>query len=74
MAFNAKQQNGSNKEFKIWVKFNTGFSIRQVQARSFAQACYRIEKEMSKNFTVITEFKLLEDKTETFETENNITK
>jgi len=57
---NARQKNKSDKVFKIKVDQENGFSLHEIQAATFGQACYRLEKEMLKRFQRPKAFKLIE--------------
>lgn len=57
---NAGQQNKSNKLFKIKVQYDNGFSLKEINANTFGQACYRIEKIDLKQFRTPIGFTLIE--------------
>lgn len=57
--FNAKNNNKSEKLYKVKVCFDNGFSLDEIQASSFGQACYRLEKYYSKKFVKIISFSLV---------------
>jgi hypothetical protein len=47
------------KKFTIRIEYDKGFSIEDVEEKSFAKACLKLEKLHNKLFHAITKYELI---------------